>query len=322
VLPAGTSECDGVRVQRDLLDQYLDENGIDEFSVWYYTPMALRFSDHLAPVTTIYDCMDELSAFRGAPVEMVAQETRLFSRADVVFCGGASLYASKRKQHPNVHLFPSSIDREHFAAARRALAYPDDQASIPRPRIGYYGVLDERLDRELLAGVAALHPEWHFVLIGPIVKIPESELPHAANIHYLGQKEYAELPRYLANWEIAMLPFAQNESTRFISPTKTPEYLAGGKPVVSTPIQDVIRPYGESGLVKIANGPEQFSSAIEQLLNGPGEDWLTRVDGMLVDMSWDRTFEGMWNQIRLCTAWDSSRSAPAWVTTEESAANV
>ena len=247
VLPHGLDGKQIATTQRQLLDAYVEEQQLSGFVAWYYTPMALAFSEHLTPAAIVYDCMDELSAFDGAPPELVSWERCLLAKADVVFVGGASLFASKRAQHSNAHMFPSSIEYAHFAAARHAQDDPEDQAGVPHPRIGFYGVLDERLDQELLRQVAAAHPEWHFVLIGPVVKIRHEGLPRAANIHYLGLRSYADLPRYLANWEVAMLPFARNASTKFISPTKTPEYLAAGKPVVSTPIQDVVSPYGEMG---------------------------------------------------------------------------
>jgi glycosyltransferase involved in cell wall biosynthesis len=292
-------------MQRYLLDSYLAEQRIIDFIAWYYTPMALPFSCHLNPEVVVYDCMDELSAFQGAPPELVDQERMLFHRADVVFTGGASLFGSKQNQHSNVHLFPSAIDREHFAVARRPQEDPADQASIPHPRIGFFGVLDERLDGALLREAAGLHPDWHFVLTGPVVKISPEELPHLPNIHYLDQKDYTELPSYLANWDVAMLPFALNRSTRYISPTKTPEYLAAGKPVVSTPIRDVVSPYGDLGLVKIgANAPE-FCSAIEGLLAGKArESWLASVDAFLAGISWDSTFEQMWKRITRCCSID------------------
>lgn len=301
VLPeSDTSEETLLAAQRTLVDQYVATQGIEDFVAWYYTPMALRFSDHLQPSVIVYDCMDELSAFKGAPPALIEEEKRLFERADVVFAGGASLHAAKRTQHKNVHLFPSSVDRAHFAKARTALVEPSDQAQIPHPRVGFYGVLDERLDIELLRDVARMHPEWHFVLIGPIVKVREEDLPHGDNLHYLGQKSYAELPAYLSHWDVAMLPFARNASTRFISPTKTPEYLAGGKPVVSTPIQDVVKPYAESGLVRIGETAAEFAEAIEQSLTGHDAHWLEQVDVFLADNSWDSTFAGMWNEIQRC----------------------
>jgi glycosyltransferase involved in cell wall biosynthesis len=297
ILPENLGKSASVDLQRQLLDQYLRREGITRFISWYYTPMALEFSWHLSPLLTVYDCMDELSAFQGAPPELIGMENRLFARADVVFAGGPSLYDAKRLQHNNVHLFPSSIDREHFSSARKALPDPVDQATIPHPRIGFFGVLDERFDQQLLAEIAERSPDWHFVLVGPIVKIDPSQLPQAANIHYLGQKSYTELPHYLANWDVSMLPFAQNSSTRFISPTKTPEYLAAGKPVVSTPIRDVVRPYGERELVEIADDADTFCRAIKTCLNRNDQKWLRRVDQFIGTMSWDRTFDDMWSEI-------------------------
>ena len=323
LLPAGLAPEAALQAERRLLDGYLAEQGIARYVAWYYTPMALRVSSHLQPVVTVYDCMDELSAFQGAPPELLEQEKRLFARADVVFAGGESLFAVKRLQHANVHLFPSSIDKEHFLSARAAQDEPEDQAPIAHPRVGFYGVLDERLDRELVREVAALLPEWQLLLIGPVVKINADELPKAENIHYLGQKNYSELPQYLSGWDVAMLPFARNASTRFISPTKTPEYLAAGKPVVSTPIQDVVRPYGELGLVHIAADAKSFAAAIEESLKQTGENWLKRVDRFLAGNSWDRTFGGMWKEIQRCSLpLGPESSAVDLLTQERSGANV
>lgn len=300
ILPEGFTEERNVDAQRALLDDYLRTHGVENFVAWYYTPMALRFSDHLSPSAVVYDCMDELSAFQGAPPTLIDEERRLFDRADVVFVGGASLFAAKKTQHANAHLFPSSIDYPHFATARTSPQDPADQAAIPHPRIGFYGVLDERLDRDLLREIASLYPHWHFVLIGPVVKIREADLPRADNLHYLGHKTYQELPAYLGNWDVAMLPFARNASTRFISPTKTPEYLAGGRPVVSTPIADVMKPYGEMGLVLVGASVDEFANAIQQALDNGDDKWLKRVDAYLAENSWDKTFEAMWREIQRC----------------------
>ena len=182
----------------------------------------------------------------------------MLARADLVFTGGQSLYEAKRGQHPRVFAFPSSVDAAHFARARRATDDPADQAAIPHPRLGFFGVIDERMDLDLLAAIADARPDWHLVIIGPVVKVDPASYRERANIHYLGKKDYQELPGYLAGWDVALLPFAINESTRFISPTKTPEYLAAGKPVVSTPIRDVVRPYGMRGLVHIAATADDF----------------------------------------------------------------
>ncbi|WP_334267272.1 glycosyltransferase [Edaphobacter sp. HDX4] len=321
-LPSGLTEEQGIEAQRMLLDTYLATYNVQDFVAWYYTPMALRFSDHLSPSKVVYDCMDELSAFQGAPPALINQERRLFERSDVVFVGGASLYASKRTQHSNAHLFPSSIDYAHFAAARANPQDPADQTDIPHPRIGFYGVLDERLDRNLLKEIASLRPEWHFILIGPIVKISEADLPRGDNLHYLGQKSYRELPAYLGNWDVAMLPFARNSSTQFISPTKTPEYLAGARPVVSTPITDVVKPYGEMHLVHIGATVEEFASAIEQALQKRDETWLTQVDEFLAETSWDKTFESMWKEIQRCKSPGPASSATKQYITEGAGTDV
>ena len=298
VLPRGSDSEQIIAAQQTLLDDYLTEHNVTQYVAWYYTPMALPFTGHLKPLATVYDCMDELSAFQGAPPELIGQERLLFAKADVIFVGGASLFESKRLQHDNAHLFPSSIDREHFASARSPQVDPVDQASIPHPRIGFYGVLDERLDRDLLKELAISHPEWHFILVGPTAKISPEHLPRAPNLHYLGPKTYAQLPVYLANWDVAMLPFACDASTRFISPTKTPEYLAGGKPVVSTPIQDVVKPYGENGLVRIGSSAAEFAKEISLCLESYDPGWIVRVDGFLARTSWNQTFEDMQAEVR------------------------
>jgi UDP-galactopyranose mutase len=283
----------GIEAQRELIDGLLREQGIERYVVWYYTPMSLSFTQQLTPLATVYDCMDELSAFTGAPPELRQREAELFNRADLVFTGGQSLYESKRAQHPRVHLFPSSVDVAHFAQARQSQPDPPDQHAIPHPRLGFFGVIDERMDLDLLAGVADARPGWQLVIIGPVTKIEPEALPQRANIHYLGGKDYRELPRYLAGWNAALLPFAHNESTRFISPTKTPEYLAAGRPVVSTSIRDVVRPYGDRELVWIADGVPAWVAAIEAALREDGAARQGRVDTFLAQMSWDRTWESM-----------------------------
>src|SRR5215467_14027982 len=250
----------------DLLQDFCSERRIDHPICWYYTPMALNFSRTLQSGAVIYDCMDELSAFQGAPPELLTLEEELFDRADLVFTGGHSLYEKKRGRHPRVYPFPSSVDVAHFAKARSNKQEPRDQAAIPHPRMGFFGVIDERMDIELVAAVAAAHPEWHLVMLGPVVKIAEDSLPKLPNIHYLGMKKYDELPAYLSGWDVALLPFAMNESTKFISPTKTPEYLAAGCQVVSTPVRDVVRPYGDDGMVAIGGTAAEFGDAIARAL--------------------------------------------------------
>jgi glycosyltransferase involved in cell wall biosynthesis len=267
---------------------------------WYYTPMMLPFSRHIEPDVTVFDAMDELSKFKFAPVKLLELEQELIDRSDVVFTGGSSLYEAKKHRHHSVHCFPSSVDRAHFCKARARSFDPADQEDLPRPRLGFYGVIDERFDIELLDKVAAMRPHWSFVMVGPVVKIAPDVLPKRPNIHYLGGKTYAQLPNYLSGWDVALMPFAMNESTQFISPTKTPEYLAGGRPVVTTPIKDVVRHYGHLEGVRVASTPEEFVTACEQALelSRHREDgWLAEADLMLSASSWDTTQARMWGLI-------------------------
>ncbi|WP_426140765.1 glycosyltransferase family 1 protein [Pseudomonas sp. DWP3-1-2] len=297
-LPSGMDPQRAVAAQRQLLDEYLADQAVDELLLWYLTPMSLAFTEHLNPRVTIFDCMDELSAFKGAPPDLLDRERQLMARADVVFTGGRSLWEAKRSQHGNAHAVPSSVDIAHFAMARDALPDPADQASIGKPRLGFFGVIDERFDIGLVGELATQRPEWQIVLIGPVVKIDPATLPRHDNIHYLGPKEYAQLPAYLAGWDVALMPFAINESTRFISPTKTPEYLAGGCPVVSTPIQDVISGYGDSGVVTIASTAPEFIAAVKAALGTKaGGAVAHRADQVLDGMSWDKTCAVMKEQI-------------------------
>lgn len=266
-----------------LLDDHLGTNRPD--IAWYYTPMMLPFTRHLKPACTVYDCMDELANFRFAPPRLLELESELFERADLVFTGGYSLYEAKRSRHPSVHPFPSSVDLAHFAKAR-GLAKAND-----RPTLGFYGVLDERFDLDLLAAIADARSDWRFVMVGPVVKISPDELPKRENIEYPGPATYDQLPALLAGWDVALMPFAINDATRFISPTKTPEYLAAGKPVVSTPVRDVVRHYGRLQGVKIAATAEEFVAGCDEALKlaGSDGDWLAEVDQALSSMSWDIT---------------------------------
>jgi len=283
------TDCSRLTLQA-LCERYEIEHPI----AWFYTPMALEFARDLPAALTIYDCMDELSAFRGASPALGRLERELFARADLVFTGGRSLCEAKRSSHHAVYCFPSSVDVAHYARAKTDTPQPADQAGIPHPRLGFFGVIDERMDLALIEAVAAARPEWHIVMVGPVVKIDPAALPRLPNIHYLGQKAYAELPDYLGGWDVALMPFAQNASTRFISPTKTLEYLAGGKPVVSTPVADVVSPYAERGLVRVAAGPDAFIRAIDETLKEGGlGDKEARVSEFIAGTSWANTWAQM-----------------------------
>ena len=292
-LPRGTGPEDALRLQRQLIDAFMQREGVTDFIAWYYTPMALLFTDHLKPRLTVYDCMDELSAFWGAPKQLLEQEKRLIQRAALLFTGGYSLYEAKQNRHPHVFAFPSSIDFAHFSVARKPQPDPADQRSLAKPRIGFSGVIDERFDYALLGEVARRRPDWQFVMVGPVVKIDRKLLPHGDNVHYIGMKTYNELPAYLSNWNVAILPFALNDSTKYISPTKTPEYLAAGLPVVSTPIRDVVRTYGSEDFVQIAGTADEFEAAIETALNGNHPTNWSAIDAFLAENSWNHTWSEM-----------------------------
>jgi UDP-galactopyranose mutase len=288
--PAGDSND----TLRRLLAAYAQSKNIRNPIAWFYTPMALEsFPSSISPSVVVYDCMDELSMFRGAPPKLHDLETELLRMADLVFTGGVSLYESKRRFHSNVHAFPSGVDVSHFRPARDLPRNYAEQQTMPEPRLGYAGVIDERLDLELLDDIASLRPEWQIVMIGPTVKISPESRPIRPNIHWLGMKDYAELPKYFAGWDVGIMPFALNDATRFISPTKTPEYLSAGLPVVSTAIRDVERPYGEQGLARIAHSSAEFVAHAEAAMRGEGDPGRQRVDEFLKGISWDSVWGGM-----------------------------
>lgn len=278
---------------RRMLPSLFQDHNIGPFIAWFYTPMAEPLLDTLEPEVIVYDCMDELSAFRHAPAEIIQREASLLQQADLVFTGGPSLYEAKRDLHPAVHCFPSSVDVKHFGQAITTQADPSDQQSIPHPRLGFFGVIDERLDIELLDAVATARPDWQIVLVGPVVKIACETLPRHRNIHYLGQKAYSELPAYLSGWDVCLLPFALNDATRFISPTKTLEYMAAERPIVSTSVRDVERPY--SDIVAIARNAPEFIQAIDEALHDQTGHAarIVRMRDVLARTSWQLTAEEM-----------------------------
>jgi glycosyltransferase involved in cell wall biosynthesis len=278
----------------------LQRHAISDYVVWFYTPMALPLLDGLHPKAIVYDCMDELAAFKNAPAALRERETQLLQHADVVFTGGPSLYDAKRNRHPNVLCLPSAVDAEHYSPKR---ARADEEAmqrahavqgAIGRPRLGFFGVIDERLDIDLIADLAGAHPSWQLVMVGPVAKISPERLPRSNNIHWLGQQPYGLLPQLVAGWDVCLLPFALNESTRFISPTKTLEYMAAEKPVVSTPVRDVAVLYGHN--VRIASAGPEFARACRQSLAETPSDVAERNARMRETVrrySWDETSDTM-----------------------------
>jgi glycosyltransferase involved in cell wall biosynthesis len=270
--------------------------------VWFYTPMALPLLQGFNPSLVVYDCMDELAAFKNPPKQLLQRESALLGMADLCFTGGPSLYEAKKDRHANAHCFSSSVDAKHFRQALDSAISHPEQANIPGPRLGFYGVIDERFDTELVRRMAEAHPEWQIVLVGPVVKIDPAELPRAQNVHYMGQRNYDELPKFLAGWDLCLLPFAMNDSTKFISPTKVLEYMAAEKPSVSTPITDVRVPYGD--VVAIASTAEEYIAACERMLALADEEKTAMVERMrdiVANTSWDKTASRMHELISTTT---------------------
>ena len=291
---------DQIALLQPLVAQYLRAHRLTPEVAWLYTPMALPLAKAVAARCLVYDCMDELSAFKAAPRQLRQRESALLREADLVLAGGPSLYEARRDQHPNAHCFPSAVDAKHFApgnlqpGCEHDLAVQALQGELPHPRVGYFGVIDERLNLPLVAAVADAHPEWSVVMVGPVVKIGHDILPQRPNIHWLGMQTYERLPYLQAGWDVCMMPFALNESTRFISPTKTLEYMAGDKPVVSTPVRDVVSLYGD--VVEVAKDRPQFVMACENLLAEGSRARRSRSTAMLntVSMySWSTTADSV-----------------------------
>jgi UDP-galactopyranose mutase len=296
------SQDDQLAVLRGLLDDAISRYVSQAYVLWYSTPTALPFSDHLRPWVTVYDCMEDLVAQPGDAAGLRSLEDALFNTADLVFADGQSLYETARLRHHNVQLFPSGVDATRVERSRSVRSGAADQQKLPRPRIGFSGVLDDRVDYELLRDIADARPGWQLILVGPIADIDPFELPQAPNLHYLGPKLCGDLPAYIAGWDVAILPFAGDEARRVVVRTRTPEYLAAGKPVVSTPIRDVVKPFGEHGLARIADNTSAFVAAIEDAMREDPLERALAADAFLSDMSWDRTWQRMRTAIQRSAA--------------------
>jgi len=267
------------------------EQAIEDYWIWFYTPMALPLATGLRPRGVIYDCMDELSAFKHAPRQLVQRENALFKMADLVFTGGRSIYNAKKGRHPDVHCFPSSVDAKHFSSASGDHPL---QANLARPRVGYCGVIDERINMDLIDGLARARPEWQVVMVGPTAKIDPAALPRYDNVHWLGQQSYDDLPSFITGWDVCLLPFALNEATRYISPTKTLEYMACGRPSVSTAIRDVVEPYGH--VVSIVDSVEEMIAACDSIMQRTPAEHRAHAKALaevVARTSWDRTAHAM-----------------------------
>jgi glycosyltransferase involved in cell wall biosynthesis len=276
-----------VLVQRAIGPRGALAGKFDRAVQWFYTPMpAPAMLGAFDERGVVYDCMDELAQFRFAPTDLPERERLLLDNADVVFTGGHRLYLSKSRYHDNVHFFGCGVDAAHFAQARSAATpVPDDVAPLPGPVFGYYGVIDERLDYELLGRLAAANPDASVVMVGPVVKVDPRELPRAENLHWLGQRAYADLPRYVKAFDACLMPFALNEATEYINPTKTLEYMAAGKPIVSTAVADVVHNF--TPVVRVARSHEEFVELATQAATAPNLALIERGLQMAQEATWE-----------------------------------
>lgn len=279
-----------------LVADFLAARLLTEPLAWLYTPMALPLVEDLDARALVYDCMDELAAFKFAPPQLLERERVLLEAADIVLTGGPSLYETRKHLHPNIHCLPSAVDAAHFSPHGLDRIRPESRLaddlhrSLPHPRLGFFGVIDERLDLALVERLADLRPDWQIVMAGPVVKIDPVTLPKRANLHWIGMQRYETLPYLLACWDVCLLPFALNEHTRFISPTKTLEYLAGGKPAVSTPIRDVVSLYASA--VSIGESAEDFARAVDRILARSEDEraqWRIAARALVDGCTWDGT---------------------------------
>jgi glycosyltransferase involved in cell wall biosynthesis len=287
--------------RRRIVREFIQGPGAGQFEgavQWFYDPMAITaFAGHMAEVLTVYDCMDELSKFRGAPPELLAREAELLKRAEVVFTGGRRLYEAKSRYNDNCHFYGCGVDCEHFGKAREAAtSVPLDVENLPRPILGYFGVVDERMDYELVAKLAEANPSGSVIIVGPTTKVDPGSLPQRPNLHWLGQRPYSDLPAYCKAMDVCLMPFALNESTEFINPTKALEYMATGRPIVSTAVPDVVRNFGE--VVRIAHDPEHFVSLCANAVEQPDPQSIGRGLQMAQTNSWDSIVSQLENHIQ------------------------
>ncbi len=309
---------EAIAVVRELVTGALDRAPLagrfDRVVQWFYTPMAApEMLGAFDEDGVIYDCMDELAQFRFAPADIGRRERMLLSRADVVFTGGHRLYESKSRYHDNVHFFGCGVDAAHFNQARSAqTVVPHDAAELPGPIMGYFGVIDERLDYDLLRTLAERRPDWTLLMIGPVVKVDPADLPRASNIHWLGQRDYSQLPAYVRSFDVCLMPFALNEATEYINPTKTLEYMAAGKPIVSTAVADVVRNFVP--VVRVASDVEGFVSHVIESVEQPDPARIEQGILRAATESWEGI---VWQMRRLMGAAVAARAEAADVLIDE-----
>jgi beta-glucosidase/6-phospho-beta-glucosidase/beta-galactosidase len=284
---------------REAIERMNDNGGaFDRPVLWYYSPMDSAWSlGHFENRGVVYDCMDELSQFTGAPKQLVNNESRLIEHADIVFTGGYELGAKKKRQHDNVHIFGCGVEFAHFNKAQDPhTTIPPDIDFMARPILGWFGVVDERVDYAMIGEMARMRPDWSFAMVGPVVKVDPNLLPHSPNLFWMGGRDYQQLPNYCAAFDVNMMCFANNAATQYINPTKGLEYMATGKPIVSTPVRDVVRQW--SDIVDLAKNAEEFVTAAQRALENPDEDRITRGLELARKSSWENTVATMQGLIR------------------------
>lgn len=260
---------------------------------WFYDPMAVTaFAGHMGERAIVFDCMDQLSQFKGAPKELIRRERELLTIADVVFAGGPKIGRDKIKYNANTHSYGCGVDVKHFGTARsKNTEIPADVANLPGPIFGFFGVVDERMDYDLVARLADAHPHGSVVIIGPMTKVDPATIPQRPNLHWLGGRDYSLLPAYVKAFDVCLMPFAINEATEYINPTKALEYMATGKPIVSTPIEDVVLQF--SGVVKISQSSEEFVALCTEAATNPDAAGIKRGRDLASRNSWESIVEAM-----------------------------
>jgi glycosyltransferase involved in cell wall biosynthesis len=265
---------------------------------WFYDPMAApAHMNQFNECAIVYDCMDELSQFRFAPPEIISRERQLLAHADVVFAGGRKMRDSKARFNPNAHFYGCGVDVKHFSRARMPQTEVPSEIRLGEGQLvlGYFGVVDERLDYELIAKLAEANPTWHIVMIGPTCKVDPNTLPQAPNIHWLGRREYSQLPEYTKGFDVCLMPFALNEATEYINPTKALEYMATGRPIVSSAVPDVVSNF--SSVVKVAQSHDEFVEYCRQESLEPDEAAVQRGIRMAEENQWEIIVEKLGGHI-------------------------
>ena len=282
----------GTAEVRALIQEVISPSGelkrlFDNPVQWFYSPFAApAMLGAFNETAVVYDCMDELAQFRFAHPDLARRERLLLANADVVFTGGYKLYESKKRYHHNVHFFGCGVDVRHFGKARLVdTAIPDDIAALPQPILGYFGVIDERIDYDLIRALAEARRDASIVMVGPVVKVDPATLPQATNIHWLGKRDYSTLPGYVKAFSVCLMPFALNDATEYINPTKTLEYMAAAKPIVSTAVADVVRNF--TPVVRVARSHRDFIALAAQSAGYPDQALITQGLQKASAAAWD-----------------------------------